>query len=271
VKVVEKTAATANSTRKFVWHGQERLELRDGTDAVTQRNFTQGQYVGTTAYFYTRDHLGSIREMFTGGGTVVARYDYDPYGRSTTVLGTTPTDFNFTGLYRHSESNLDFATFRAYDSDLGRWLSRDPIAERGGLNLYEYSANNSVNLIDPIGHNPVAIGAGIGTFFGPEGTIIGAGIGAIVGIVGGVAIYDYIHNKAETAPCETKKCPPCVPPVGTIGYRLDRMPPSTPHHPFPGDHVHLFERHQNPNNCQCFWHPIGVTSPPPPPGAFPLP
>src|SRR5205085_2218227 len=57
-------------------------------DAVTQRNYKQGQHVGTTAYFYTRDHLGSIREMFTGGGTVVARYDYDPYGRSTTVLGT---------------------------------------------------------------------------------------------------------------------------------------------------------------------------------------
>jgi len=65
--------------------------------------------------------------MFTGGGTVVARYDYDPYGRSTTVLGTTPTDFNFTGLYRHSKSNLDLATYRAYDPDLGRWLSRDPI------------------------------------------------------------------------------------------------------------------------------------------------
>jgi uncharacterized protein RhaS with RHS repeats len=69
------------------------------SNAVTQRNFAQGQYVGTTAYFYTRDHLGSIREMFTGGGTVVARYDYDPFGRSTTVLGTTPTDFNFTGLF----------------------------------------------------------------------------------------------------------------------------------------------------------------------------
>jgi RHS repeat-associated protein len=61
--------------------------------------------------------------MFTSGGTVVARYDYDPFGRSTTVLGATPTDFNFTGLYRHSKSNLDFATYRAYDPDLGRWLS----------------------------------------------------------------------------------------------------------------------------------------------------
>src|SRR5947209_801078 len=89
-KIVEKTGATINSTRKFVWHGQEKLEFRDATDAVTQRNYRQGQYVGTTAYFYMRDHVGSTREMFTGGGTAVACYDYDPYVRSTTWLGTTP-------------------------------------------------------------------------------------------------------------------------------------------------------------------------------------
>ncbi|PYI94744.1 MAG: hypothetical protein DME97_00105 [Verrucomicrobia bacterium] len=89
--------------------------------------------------------------MFTGGGTVVARYDYDPYGRSTTVLGTTPTDFNFTGLYRHSKSNLDLATYRAYDPDLGRWLSRDPIGERGGINLYGYVGNTPANLTDRLG------------------------------------------------------------------------------------------------------------------------
>jgi RHS repeat-associated protein len=151
VKIVEKTGSTINSTRKFVWHGQEKLEFRDATDAVTQRNYRQGQYVGTTAYFYTRDHLGSIREMFTGGGTVVARYDYDPYGRSTTVLGTTPTDFNFTGLYRHSKSNLDLAVYRAYDPDLGRWMNRDPIEEEDGLNLYAYVHGNPINTVDPDG------------------------------------------------------------------------------------------------------------------------
>lgn len=151
VKIVEKTGATINSTRKFVWYGQEKLEFRDAADAVTQRNYKQGQYVGTTAYFHTRDHLGSIREMFTGGGTVVARYDYDPYGRSTTVLGTTPTDFNFTGLYRHSKSNLDLAVNRTYDPDLGRWLSRDPIEEWAGTNLFCYVLNDPTHWIDPLG------------------------------------------------------------------------------------------------------------------------
>src|SRR5438270_13304146 len=140
------------SVRPSKW--QRTSQFRDATDAVTQRNFIQGQYVGTTAYFYTRDHLGSIREMFTGGGTVVARYDYDPYGRSTTVLGTTPTDFNFTDLYRHSKSNLDLAVYRSYDPDLGRWLSRDPLkaAEmQEGPNLYGYVRNEPTNHRDPSG------------------------------------------------------------------------------------------------------------------------
>ena len=86
--------------------------------------------------------------MFTGGEQSFARYDYDPYGRSTTVLATTPTDFNFTGFYHHSKSNLDLAVYRAYDPDLGRWLNRDPIAEHDGPNLYLYVHADPVNRID---------------------------------------------------------------------------------------------------------------------------
>jgi RHS repeat-associated protein len=172
-KIVEKTGTTISSTRKFVWCGTEMLEFRDATDAVTQRNYKQGQYLGTTAYFYTRDHLGSIREMFTGGGTVVARYDYDPYGRSTTVLGTTPTDFNFTGLYRHAKSNLDLAAFRAYDPDLGRWLNRDPIHDgeflRKGPNLHAYVGNGPTRWIDPLGMDATTwFGDGRSLFDGPK-------------------------------------------------------------------------------------------------------
>jgi RHS repeat-associated protein len=163
-KIVEKTAGNITATRKFVWCGTEKCEFRDATDAVTLRVYPQGQHNGTAAYFFTRDHLGSIREMSKSTGAVVARYEYDPYGRSTIVIGNTLPDFNFTGLYRHSQSNLDLATYRAYDPDLGRWLSRDPIGETGGINLYGYVGNNPVGRIDPRGlwylTNPATWGVG---------------------------------------------------------------------------------------------------------------
>jgi len=38
-------------------------------------------------YYYSRDHLGSIREMTDSTGGLVARYDYDPWGKSVVVSG----------------------------------------------------------------------------------------------------------------------------------------------------------------------------------------
>ena len=154
VKIVEKSKnGRITSTRKFVWCGMEKCEFRGANDAVTDFIYPQGQVTGTTLYFYTRDHLGSIREMRSTGkkGAIVARFDYDPYGRSTAVISNTLPDFNFTGLYRHSASNLDLAVYRAYDPDLGRWLSRDPIGESGGVNLYDYVGNNSTDNTDGLG------------------------------------------------------------------------------------------------------------------------
>ena len=41
--------------------------------------------------------------------------------------------------------------FLACDTIPSRWLSRDPIAEAGGLNLYGYVSNNPISLNDPLG------------------------------------------------------------------------------------------------------------------------
>ena len=101
--------------------------------------------------YYTRDHLGSVREMTDSSGVVQARYDYDPYGRVTKLSGTVDSDFLFTGLYYHAPSGLHLAMYRAYDADTGRWLNRDPIGENGGLNLYGYVGNNTINGADPSG------------------------------------------------------------------------------------------------------------------------
>ena len=42
-----------------------------------------------------------------------------------------------------------------YNPSIGRWLSRDPLQEKGGLNLYANVGNNPINSVDPDGRGVV--------------------------------------------------------------------------------------------------------------------
>ena len=112
------------------------------------------------AYYYTKDHLGSVREMTNSSGTIQARYDYDAFGRVTTITGTVPSDFQYAGYYEHAVSGLNLLVYRAYDPNTERWLSRDPLpwAEiTQNINLYNYVDNDPMVLIDPLGLCPCNI------------------------------------------------------------------------------------------------------------------
>jgi len=54
---------------------------------------------------------------------------------------------------RHRERKLGLYLLgqRWYDSEVGRFISRDPIGEKGGVNLYVYVGNNPVNTSDSEG------------------------------------------------------------------------------------------------------------------------
>jgi RHS repeat-associated protein len=141
------------SDKKYLWDGVEIAEERTTDGGTVLRRFYEQGFVDTdgTALYYTRDHLGSVRELTDGSQAIRARYDYDPYGRMTKLQGDRDTVFTFTGHFWHAQSGLNLTYFRAYDPSLGRWLSRDPIEEFGGLNLYGYSFNSPTSLIDVLG------------------------------------------------------------------------------------------------------------------------
>jgi len=142
--------------KQWIWCGGVRpCEERNASNTVTKRFYVQGEQLGGVNYYFTRDHLGSVREMTNASGSLVARYDFDPYGRRTLVSGTDLADFGFTGDYYHAASGLNLTLYRAYDANLGRWLSRDPVQDvelsREGTDLYWYVKNNPINAIDPTG------------------------------------------------------------------------------------------------------------------------
>ncbi len=153
---METTAGSVTSTKQFVW-SQDRMrpnqpcEERDATGTLTKKFFAGGQMNSSTKYFYDKDHLGSVREMTDNTGVVQAQYVFDPYGQVTKISETNASDFGYAGYYLHSRSGLNLTRTRAYSSSLARFISRDPIQERGGNNLFVYLNNNPENLTDPSG------------------------------------------------------------------------------------------------------------------------
>src|SRR5205823_650845 len=119
--------------------------------STTKRFFSQGEQQGISSLFYAYDHLGSVREMINSSGTLEARYDYDPYGRTSKLWGDANATFNFTGHYNHGSSSLVLSLFRAYDPSTGRWLSQDPVGVIAGPNLHIYVDGNPIRIVDPLG------------------------------------------------------------------------------------------------------------------------
>ncbi len=219
VRIVEKANAIIQTDKRFLWCETELCEERDsGGGTVTKRFFARGEQISGTNYYLTRDHVGSVREMTDGTGSLRARYEYDPYGRRTKVSGDVDADFVFTGHYYHATSGLYLTLYRAYDCETGRWLSRDPIAESAGLNLYGYVLNSPINFVDPYGLNGAAAmaafrwgltraGLAEALGLGPENPLADIAAGLI--LAGSIlyAGWEYFHNNAEAAKPAAGKCP----------------------------------------------------------------
>ena len=96
----------------LLWCGLALCEERSAAGGtVNKRFFGGGEQIGATNYFFTRDHLGSVREMTDEMGGIKAGYDYDPYGRRTSSPGGLEADFAFTGHYYPTFRGLGACSF----------------------------------------------------------------------------------------------------------------------------------------------------------------
>ena len=98
------------------------------------------------------DPQGNVMALADPAGTLVARFDYDPFGRlimETGEAGSCP--FRYSTKYRDPDLELYCYGHRWYDPSSMKWLTPDPIGERGGVNLTAFCANDPVNKVDPLG------------------------------------------------------------------------------------------------------------------------
>jgi len=81
--------------------------------------------------------------------------DYYPYGKVLREFVNTPERYLTTGHERDVETGLDYRGARYYNSDIGRFLSLDPLAKDfPSWSDYNYVLGNPIFFIDPDGKSP---------------------------------------------------------------------------------------------------------------------
>ena len=84
-------------------------------------------------------------------GIISAHYEYDAFGNVIKKTGSGEYSYQFSTKPFDPLTGLTYYNYRLYDPVSGRWINRDPIQEKGGLNLYGFVRNNSINRWDFLG------------------------------------------------------------------------------------------------------------------------
>ncbi len=108
-------------------------------------------------YLPAYDGNGNVAALFDTSGATVARYEYSPFGEVLRASGSAAkvNPFRFSTKYTDDETGLVYYGYRYYDAKNGRFINRDPIEERGGINLYGFCGNDGINQYDYLGQKSI--------------------------------------------------------------------------------------------------------------------
>ena len=164
---------TPNATTTFFYDGwnlvEERIACTDGTTSTVQYHWGKdlsGSLQGSggiggllymkrngTIYVPHYDAHGNIVRYTDTAGAVMAEYAYGAFGDLLSATGPMADAFRirFSSKYLDPETGLYYYGYRFYSPALMRWLNRDPIEERGGVNVYAFCGNGSTYRLDARG------------------------------------------------------------------------------------------------------------------------
>lgn len=122
-----------------------------GLIASTYHNSTTSRESFLPGY----DANGNIISWTTKDGGLIQKIDYDAFGNDVIVenfgdVAKLP-EFGFSTKINDAETGLSYYGYRFYDPKTGKWPSRDPMEEAGGVNLYAFVRNRAIDSIDVLG------------------------------------------------------------------------------------------------------------------------
>jgi len=106
---------------------------------------------GGNHYSYLYDGKGNVAALLDDTQAVAAAYRYDAFGNLKAKSGTVDQPYLFSTKRYDIDTGLVYFGYRYYAPVIGKWITRDPIWEKGGINLYLFALNNSIMYYDDNG------------------------------------------------------------------------------------------------------------------------
>ena len=171
----------------FVWNGN-RIIYQKGLSGPA-RSYVWGLegkllaeyfFPNNFVLYYGYDGNKNVSDLVRNG-SYVDRYHYDAFGNSTTdnnsFYAVIANPFRFSSEYVDNETGWSAYKYRYYSPKIGRFLSRDPIEELGGLNLYGFVGNSPIQHTDMLGLQASKIPIGAEALANEGADLLGAMFG----------------------------------------------------------------------------------------------
>ena len=165
----------AESTERFLWDGYNPVARVDGSGKLLQSCLWGLDLSGTPqgaggvggllavtdlsvdtdeTYFPFYDGNGNVTGYADASdGSLSCSFDYGPFGEPVKAVGEAADklDYRFSTKFTDDVTGIVHYELRPLDTQTGRWPTRDPIEEQGGINLYGFVDNDAVNQWDYLG------------------------------------------------------------------------------------------------------------------------
>ena len=107
-----------------------------------------------SSHYFLYDANGNVTQIVDAAGRLAAHYEYDPFGNVTKTGGgelALSNPWRFSTKAQDEVTGWNYYGYRYLDAGTGRWVSRDPIEESGGVNLYGFVGNDGIGRLDALG------------------------------------------------------------------------------------------------------------------------